>query len=131
MAKATLTLPNGTRISIDGTAEEVARLINFYSEAVKHQPDKKTSASAKPASRTKAPGKKVSSAKTGPQSYILELKGSGFFKKKQSLGDVQKQLEAEGHIYAQTSLSAPLLRLVRAHELKRIRENDAWLYVDY
>jgi hypothetical protein len=74
------------------------------------------------------PAKTKKSVK-GPQTYILGLIQNGFFAEKRFIGDVQKKLEELGQIYAQTSLSAPLLRLVRSEKLSRLKENDAWYYI--
>jgi len=68
-------------------------------------------------------------SKGGPQTYILELKNSGFFEEKRTIADIQRKLEELGHIYAQTSLSTPLLRLVRSKKLSRVKENDSWYYI--
>jgi hypothetical protein len=67
---------------------------------------------------------------TGPKALILELKNNGYFSEKRSITDVQKRLEELGHIYAQTSLSTPLKRLVIARQLTRVKdkENDIWRY---
>jgi hypothetical protein len=66
----------------------------------------------------------------GPQTFILELKNNGFFSEQRSISDVQRKLEEMGHIYAQTSLSTPLIRLVRSNKLRRVKENDSWNYTD-
>jgi len=73
-------------------------------------------------------GKKSAKSGKGPQTYMLELINSGFFSEKRTIADIQKKLEELGHIYAQTSLSAPLLRLVRSKKLSRTKENDSWYY---
>jgi hypothetical protein len=124
MAKATLTLPDGTHVSIDGTPEEIARVMGLYGG---HSQSKKEIAIVTKSQKTvkqDLPGRK------GPRYYILELKQEGFFKQKKTLPEVQKRLEANGHIYAQNSLSTPLLRLVRDRQLRRLKEGDVWVYVD-
>ncbi|NOH02219.1 MAG: hypothetical protein HND47_09810 [Chloroflexi bacterium] len=84
----------------------------------------------------KSPAKKASKSrksskgsKGGPQTYMLELKNSGFFEEKRTIADIQRKLEELGHIYAQTSLSTPLLRLTRSKKLSRVKENDSWYYI--
>jgi hypothetical protein len=86
---------------------------------------KKTANSQRQSSAKQAP-----SGKKGPSSYILELKQEEFFKQKRTLPEVQKKLEENGHIYAQNSLSTPILRLVRSRQLRRIKEDDVWVYVN-
>lgn len=73
--------------------------------------------------------RKSSKGGKGPQTHILELRDTGFFTEKRSISDIQKKLEELGHIYAQSSLSSPLIRLVRAKKLNRVKENDSWSYI--
>jgi hypothetical protein len=90
-------------------------------ESEQHSPKKKAKANQKATKGSK--GK-------GPQTFILELKNSGFFSEQRSISDVQKKLEEMGHIYSQAFLSTPLIRLVRSKKLKRVKENDSWNYTD-
>lgn len=83
----------------------------------------------------KSPAKKASKSrktskgsKGSPRTYMLELKSNGFFEEKRTIADIQRKLEELGHIYAQTSLSTPLLRLTRSKKLSRVKENDSWYY---
>jgi len=41
MAKATFTLPNGTKVTIDGSTEEVTNLLENFSQPTKSQKPKK------------------------------------------------------------------------------------------
>ena len=119
MAKANLVLPNGAKVKIEGSAEEVASVLAKLSHppGTEHKKKKKGGA-AQAALRRK-----------GPTGYIADLAEEGFFKTKRTLSEVQKKLEEKGHIYAQTSLSPPLIRLVRKKALRRIREKKSWVYV--
>jgi hypothetical protein len=130
MATAKLTLPNGTVVNIEGTAEEVAKLLEKFpgggggpspSAPVPSKPAKKPS----PAAGTT----KKANNRIGPQDLIAQLAEQGFFKSKRSLGEVQSKLEEGGHIYAITSLSTPILRLTRKRTLRRIKEKEGWAYV--
>lgn len=127
MAKAHLTLPNGTTVNIEGTADEVATLLARFSgsapssSAPVKAPRKKAAASS---------GKKAQkTARKSPKALIEELASENFFKSKRTIGEVQKKLEEKGHIYALHSLSTPLLRLTRSKVLRRIKEKDGWVYV--
>jgi hypothetical protein len=80
-----------------------------------------------PRKRTKSV-KKTSTNNRGPQILILELKENGFFTEKRSISQLQKKLEEMGHIFAQTSLSGPLLKLVPNKKLNRTKEKDIWVY---
>ena len=128
MAKANIVLPDGTKVMIEGNAAEVASLLQRFS-----QPD--TGTDTRPKSRTKAKGKSVSkksrkASRKGPTGLILALRDDDFFKSRKTLSDIQKKLEERGHIYAQTSLSPVLVRLVRKKELRRLKEKKGWAYVN-
>ncbi len=130
MAKASLTLPNGTKVNINGTADEVAALLSKISQpAVPSGSRKKTRRRNASTSTSSGATRK---ARKGPVVLIRELVGEGFFKsKKRSLPDVQKKLEEKGHIYAQTSLSPAVLHLVRKTKvLRRIKDKKGWVYVN-
>jgi hypothetical protein len=123
MAKASLLRPDGTKVQIEGTADEVAVLIARCS-----------SVTQLPTTRTKHKAGKSHSTtsgqrKDGPQVFISQLAADGYFKSKRSLSDIQKKLEELGHIYAQTSISTPLTRLTRKRVLRRIKEKDGWVYI--
>lgn len=122
MAKANLTLTNGTTVQIEGSSEEVASLLAIYSET--HKSGRGTR------KIKKGIGKMPKKARNkGPVGYITELADEGFFKNKKSLSEIQKKLEEAGHIYAQTSLSPALLNLTKKKILRRLREKKGWLYV--
>lgn len=130
MAKANLTLPNGTTVSIEGTAEEVATLLARFSGS--EQGD--TPAGRKKAEKKKAKKKgtrksSTRSKRTGPRDLIRELVDEGYFKTKRSLPEIQKKLEERGHIYAMTSLSNPVLALTKARTLRRLKDKKRWVYV--
>lgn len=126
MAKANLTLANGTKVTLEGNAEEITILLEKFSNGIssigspkdQNQPEKKK-------------GKVNSKAKTrkGPQDFILELIEEGFFATRRTIGDIQNKLEEKGHIYPQSHLSTPLVRLTRKRELRRMKENKTWVYV--
>lgn len=121
MAKANLTLANGTVVQLEGSAEEVAALLNKVTgEPAKKAVSKKTH---------KKRSSQTSTVRKGPQTLIAQLSVDGFFKTKRTIGAVQEKLEEAGHIYAITALSTPLLRLTRDRVLRRIKEKDGWVYV--
>ena len=111
MAKANIVLPDGTKVTIEGTAAEVATLLEKFSADAKPSMSGPRSRSSKPKGRNKADtSKKKSQARKGPTGLILRLRDDRFFKTRKTLPDVQKKLEEQGHIYAQTSLSLGLQR---------------------
>ena len=119
MPNAHLTLSDGTKVSIQGSEEEIARIVKKITTG---EPENGTR-------RTKKPSRISQPDITGPTGHIRELVNDGFFKEKRNIGDVQKTLEASSHIYATTSLSSCLVRLTRLHVLRRLKEEGAWLYV--
>ena len=125
MAKANMVLPDGTKVAIEGTAEEVALLLARCSQ-VSSPPDRQM----RKRKLQRSPRRKSQTTKrAGPQTYIAELVTEGYFKSKRNLGDIQKKLEERGHIYAQTSLSPAMTRLTRKRTLRRIKEKKGWVYV--
>ncbi len=127
MAKANLVLPNGTKVNIEGTPEEVALLLAKFSQPVEASPVGKKAARKKKSPKTAS--KRLRTSRKGPQTLIAELADEGFFKSKRKIGDIQKKLEEKGHIYAITNLSPPLVRLTRKKTLRRIKEKNVWVYV--
>jgi|ERR1043166_821549 hypothetical protein len=62
--------------------------------------------------------------------YISEMISSGFFKQPKQIGAVKAALEESGQFYPTTTLSPALLRLVRARQLRRIKDDSGhWAYV--
>jgi len=114
MAKAHLTTKTGTKISIEGTADEVAALVAKFEsgseDRIKPRPSKTNN-------------------KAGLGSLIGELIDGGFFKKLKELSAIKLALEEQGHFYPVTTLSPVLLRLIRKRSLRRIKDNKRWQYV--
>lgn len=127
MAKANLVLPDGAKVNIVGSAEEVALLLAKISQSPQGKARKRGKGRNQSISRSASKAKSVS--RKGPQALIAELAQEGYFKSKRNMGEIQKKLEERGHIYALTSLSAPLLRLVQTKVLRRIKEKHNWVYV--
>ena len=131
MAKANLLLPDGTKVAIEGTADEVAALLVRFSsvggssKASRDRPSQ--TALRRLGGETKA---KTKVTRVGPTKYIRDLIEEGYFKTKREIGEVQNKLEEYAHIYPVTSISGPLQRLVKNKELRRIKEDGAWKYVN-
>lgn len=133
MATANIDLRDGTRIVIDGTPEEIARVLELYGnrstaivDSVPRQlvVAKGSASGSKAARRDSAPR-----ARTGVMQHIRELIHEGFFSERRSISQVQSKLEEIGRIYPLTHLSTPLRRLVMGKELRRLREGGNWIYV--
>jgi hypothetical protein len=132
MAKANLVLPGGAKVAIEGTADEVAGLLERFSDGAAAE-------SSNLAVRTrrrklKSPKAKTKTAKakrSGPTDYIRELISDGYFKSEREIGDVMDKLKERAHIYPVTSISGPLYRLVKTKELRRSKKDGAWKYANW
>ena len=125
MAKANISTANGTTIVVEGTPEEVSKIIAAVGDSTsvpKLARDKETGADG---FEPKA-GKPKRSGLTG---LILDLKGEGYFREKRSLNDVRLALEQSGHIYPNTTVAPILLILTKSKELGRVKDGAKWAYV--
>lgn len=124
MATASIDLPNGTKVKIEGSPEEINKLLELYGGQLSSHVlmAEKAPSAVKGLSKEKNGG--------GAAGQIRTLIGEGFFGTKRTLSDVQRRLEELGHIYPQTHLSTPLRRLVMTRELRRLRDSKNWVYVN-
>lgn len=129
MAKAKLVLPDGTKVDIEGTAEEVVILLGKLSAQESSTDTSGGGSKKKTMKKKKKTGGGISKNMVGPTSLITELADEGFFKSKRSLKDIQKKLEERGHIYAITSISPALTVQTRKRTIRRLKENKKWVYV--
>jgi hypothetical protein len=116
MAKAHITLPDGITLKVDGTPDEIASVVARFQE--KAQP--KTSKEPRRAKRKAGP--------THVTGLVAKLIDDGFFKKPKDLAAVKAALEAMGHRYPVTTLSPTMLRQVRKQHLRRIKQDQRWMY---
>lgn len=117
MPTASITMPGGATIVIEGTHAEVADLVAKFQATESH-----------PGGHV-ARSRGATSARTGPFELIVGLIEKGFFKIPRELGAVRAALEVQGHFYPVTTLSPVMLRLVRRKFLRRIKNNGRWTYV--
>ena len=129
MAKANLVLPDGTTVAIEGTADEVAVLLNKFSPSSATQPATPKKKKRRHTSNTAMGSGTKRKKKDGPQGLIAQLAKEGYFKSKRTISDIQKKLEELGHLYAMHSISTPLTRLTKNRTLRRLKENKVWVYV--
>jgi hypothetical protein len=128
VAKATLTLPDGTTVSISGSPEEIASIMSLHGGTTRSQ-RKSPAPAAKHRAKPIEPTKKKK-PKAGPKQRVQALIDAGFFKEQRSIVHIQTKLEEEGHIYAQSSLSPALVRLTREKALRRVKHDKLWAYVN-
>ncbi len=122
MAKTELTLSNGTKVTIEGDPAEVREI----AEAVAVANQGRFGRTLKPKSSRGS----LTTGRDGPTDRILALKQGGFFKERRSLAAIREGLEESGFIYPMTTLSPVVIRLVRAGQLRRVKEKGGWLYVN-
>jgi hypothetical protein len=125
MPTANLELVDGTKVSVDGSAEEIARIMCLYEDAAN------ANLSLKVSSRQlmQAQGaERRSHRSVGPMQHLRELIGENYFAERRYLSDVRQMLETRGHIYPLTHLSNPIRRLVVSKELRRLRAGRLWAY---
>ena len=130
MPKANVTLGNGTKVTIEGSTDEVAALVNLISSGDSESPTDRRPERTRQWARKPAHDRVDRARKKGPVDYVRELIAEDFFASKRGLGDVQRRLEEAAHIYAITTLSPAMFRLVRAKELRRVKESGVWKYVN-
>jgi hypothetical protein len=118
MAKAHVTTKGGATITIEGTPEEVATLVARLESGA--QRFRKRAAGSKQKSKLRAT----------PTGLLVDLIDGGFFKKAKKLSAIRLALEEQGHYYPVTTLSPILLRFIRKRELRRIKDQKRWLYVN-
>lgn len=121
MAKTVVTLADGGTVTIEETPEQIVIRIPRPQLASKRM---------RPRDRQPSVDTGRNTSTRGPVGRIRVLKNTGFFKNKRTIGDVQSKLEEAGHIYQLPAISPVLIRLVRAHELRRFKEAGAWKYVN-
>lgn len=109
MAKAEIDRPDGTKITIEGTPEEVARTVHL----IEGSPSEPRLAKGK----SQATKKK---RKPSIKDLVLELRDDGFFAEGKSLSEVKEALQLrKGYRRKTTSISKPLTQLVRGGKLRR------------
>jgi hypothetical protein len=121
VAKATIKSSSGAIITIEGTQEEVAKIISSY---------EKTSVvgQAKEAiARTKSSKNKVKK-REGASDLLIGLREAGFFAKARTLAEMSDALEEKGYLYPTTTLSGVVLGLVKRKELRRKMMEGRWVY---
>ena len=124
MANARIKAPGGIEVTVEGTPEEVARVLALVASAP-GRPAPGTVVARQPKSRETAARHKD----TTP-GRILRMRDDGFFDSEQTLGDVQKELRRRGHLYPVTSLSPAMLDLTRRQDLRRLKSKSGrWTYV--
>ena len=121
MPKAIIKSKTGTTITIEGTKEELARILSDF-ERTSIVREIKTKASKETVK------KKDENKRRAASDLIVELREDGFFAKPKTLGEIAEALERIGYIYPTTTLSGVVIGLVQKKLLGRKRVNGKWVY---
>jgi len=121
MAKAEITLKDGTKMNIEGTPDEILE--------IKEKMEKSHDPKSSPKNRDHIKNFSIKSP-VGPLGRINSLVQEDFFKEKRTIIDIKNKLEEKGIFYDSTSLSPTLLRLVKKGVIRRVKEEGQWRYVN-
>lgn len=115
MAKAQIMLPDGIKLTLDGTPDEIAATV----ARLKGSPER----SSREAAKSKSKSRRVQLV-----DLLANLIDGGFFKKPKDLASVKTALEEMGHHYPVTTLSGTMLGQVRRRNLRRLKQDKRWMY---
>jgi hypothetical protein len=121
MAKATIKTKAGATIVVEGSHEEVAKILGDFERKTVIEKTKVTQ--SKQQKEKKEEKKRMSAT-----DLIIELREDGFFNKPKTLADVAQALENRGYLYPTTTLSAIVLGLVQKKLLGRKKADGKWVY---
>ena len=121
MVKAIIKSKTGAQIVIEGTKEEVGKILSDFERlsAVREMKE----AISHGASKIREEKKRKTAS-----NLIAELRESGYFDKPKSLGEVAQGLETRGYLYPTTTLSGVVLHLVKRGLLGRRKADGKWVY---
>jgi len=112
--KAEIVSTGGTRMSVEGTPEEIAEI---YDDVKRKDERRKLKESLGVGGTTTA------------TDFIIELRDQGYFKKPRTLAELKVKLAENGLVYPVTTLSPIVLSLVRKRNLGRVKAGKFWTYV--
>ena len=121
MAKATIKSKTGAVITVEGSQEEVSKILAAVETTAVVGRAKATIAKVK---AEKQEQKKRMTA----SDLIVELKEDGFFNKPKGLTEIANALEEKGYIYPVTTLSAVMLGLIHKRLFGRKKLEGKWVY---
>jgi len=115
MAKAEIVTPDGTKITLNGTAREISAVLD---EIKVRQPIARQGVR-----------KQVSTPeKVTIPGLIEELKSEGFFKKTKTLAEIRNRLAELGHNYPLTTLSGAMQGQAKKRKLRRFNQGGKYVY---
>ena len=121
MPKATIKSSTGAIITVEGSQEEVTKIISDFEKTSIVGRVKRGNSLSKAASG----GEKK---REGAADLILGLREAAFFDRPKTLAEMGAALEEKGFLYPTTTLSGVVLRLVKKKELRRKKVDGRWVY---
>lgn len=123
MAKATLTLSDGTVVELNSTDEGIAKILSQYNASLAEPAKPKTT---KKKAKAKKGTKKAVAA--GLKQRLEAMIAAGSFKTGKKVKDVQTMLATKGFTHSTQTISTQLIRFVRDGTLDRRKEGGSWEY---
>lgn len=117
MAKALIKRPDGTVVSIEGTSQEIAEVMQRVEKRAEYKGGGRVA--------KKDRGSVVHASLPDLLSSLID---GGFFKKPKDLAATKAGLAELGHVYPVTTLSPAMIRMVRRRFLRRIKQGNRWFY---
>lgn len=121
MAKATIKTKTGSIITIEGTQEEISRVLASMETAA-------TVGRVKEEVKKVVSEKKEQKKRAAASDLIVGLKEDGFFDKPKGLNDIAGALQEKGYMYPITTLSGVMIGLVQGRLLGRKKLEGKWVY---
>lgn len=122
MAKATLTLSDGTVVELDSTDQGIAKILSQYNASLTLPDAKKTTKKRK----AKKGSKKAVTA--GLKERLEAMIADGSFKEGRQVKDVKAMLATKGFTHSTQTISTQLIRFVRDGLLDRRKPDGRWEY---
>lgn len=121
MPKAMIKTQSGALITVEGTEDEVSKIVSAFERSA-------VIGRAKEAVSKSKVAKREQKKRMAASDLVVELKEEGYFNKARTLADVAKTLEEKGYIYPVTTLSGVMLGLVQKRLLGRKKVEGRWIY---
>ncbi len=125
MSKATIETKTGMKVQVEGTSEEVTKIV---SELERHEQFNRWREERIDKIRKRRDEERSGQSQGKLTDFINKLKDENFFENPKSLRDIQLALRTKGAIYPITTLSPILLRMVRKAEFERVLDGEVWKY---
>jgi len=121
MPKATIKSQTGAVITIEGTQEEISRIITDFEKTT-------TITQSRVEIKTGQVKRRQDKKRVAASDLVIELKDDGFFDKPKSLLEISQALEEKGRMTPVTSLSGIMIKLVQERVFARKKIEGKWVY---